>query len=179
MRPLRILLIGRDFSDSMLLFFKLGAVAKAHPCGRIRAVHSGSVAAVLWACGVDKELIAATASVPNITLHSFLTAVLPHNAAALCEKKQVTILTQFGNEMFTKVPERHIRWNSKSSLISCVVASCRPLHMVWPRVGTAAYSTLIERLACTSEVLQPHNLKPFECVTPSPQDSLNDASSVC
>ena len=162
----KVMLIGRNFNDSIKLIKALQAVVK--PIARVRAVHAGSIAAVLWACAVESTIIKAASAIPDITLEGFLRATLPIDAATRCERAGVTVLTQFGSSLFLKQCDRHIRWTSKDDVIVSVLQACTALPALVPARATAAHAKDLESLARYSTVLEPANERPFASVAVQP-----------
>ncbi|MBN22736.1 MAG: hypothetical protein CL678_15735 [Bdellovibrionaceae bacterium] len=153
----KIVVVGETFQDALRLIKVLRTIAGAHKIGRVRGVHSGAVAVVLWACGVNADVVAAAAAVPGIGLRKFLDTVLPQNAADRTERGCVTVVTAEMSWAYTGKLVRHTRWMTRDALIECVAVACKPTNKLWPVMSTAGGHPGLPALCRHCEVLQPRS----------------------
>ena len=106
--------VGMTTAD---MVFALGRMQSIRQSTRVRGVHTGAIAAVLWACKVDPDVVKAAAAL-GLSVAGFLHTVLPDDAHVLCRQAKVGIALQ-RQSLFWLSPEVQMQsaWSSRAELI--------------------------------------------------------------
>lgn len=111
------LVFGMTAGDAI---FSLGQMKSVGEVSRVRGVHTGALAVVLWACSVDAVVLKAAMAIgPPVV--EFLDSVLPPDAHELCRAKKVGILLRRQSSLWASPTTVTLTsWPSRGELIKTV-----------------------------------------------------------
>ena len=165
--PQRVLFMPRQAAvviggDLRAIFYLYGYLERAAPT-RARGIHTGAIAAVLWACKVPLN-VAAAAAVLNLSLVDYLHTVLPADAHDQCTNSIVLAASQRGWTRRGKLC-KFGRWASKEQLISNVVDAVTPHPLLNIRHGYCSASGAVDTHAvCANAIIVEARARPPRAV---------------
>lgn len=100
--------------------FSFGQMQSVQDATRVRGVHTGALAVVLWACDVNTVIIKAAMAI-GPTVVDFLDLVLPPDAHVQCRNKKIGIVLRRQNSLWASpVTVTRTSWPSRGELIKTV-----------------------------------------------------------
>ena len=109
--------VGMTVGDAI---FALGRMSHVATVTRMRGVHTGALAVVLWACQLDPAFLKASVAV-GLPLMRFLDAVLPPNAHDRCKHAKVGIVIRRQSALWASPTVVVVSsWPSRAALMQCV-----------------------------------------------------------